>query len=44
MSFYSYFPTWGTPAPIIAPLWIIGPSFPTNKPEGMMKNITVTEK
>ena len=25
--------TWGTPAPIIAPLWIIGPSFPTNKPE-----------
>ena len=25
--------TWGTPAPMMAPLWIIGPSFPTNKPK-----------
>ncbi len=25
--------TWGSPAPTIAPLWIIGPSLPTNNPE-----------
>lgn len=25
--------TWGRPAPTTAPLWIMGPSFPTNRPE-----------
>lgn len=24
--------TWGRPAPTMAPLWIMGPSFPTNRP------------
>ena len=26
--------TWGTPAPMMAPLWIMGPSLPTKRPGG----------
>lgn len=34
--------TWVIPAPMIAPLWIIGPSLPTNIPPETEKSTPIT--